>query len=139
MTKWCSEFSEGRTDVQDEQISCRPSLISDELLQAFEGEIRANRRVTIRELYHTIPEVSKITIHNAVLEKLGYRKLCAHWVPKILTDDHKMKGMGSALKFWTFLRTFRSSYPAISTCFFTKRNISQRKSSTTIMRCKKKS
>jgi len=25
------------------------------------------------------------TIHEAVTEKLGYRKLCARWVPKMLT------------------------------------------------------
>jgi len=30
VTKWCCEFSEGRTDVHDEQRSGRPSLISDE-------------------------------------------------------------------------------------------------------------
>jgi hypothetical protein len=56
---------------------------------------------TIRELLHIIPEVSKTTIHEAVLEKLGYRKLCANWLPKMLTDYHKTKRMGSALKFLT--------------------------------------
>jgi hypothetical protein len=53
----------------------------------------------IRELRHIIPEVSKTIIHEAVTEKLGYRKLCARWVPKMLTDDHKTKWMGSVLKF----------------------------------------
>ena len=43
--------------------------------------------------------MSKTTIHEAVTEKLGYRKLCARWVPKILTDHHKTKRIGSALKF----------------------------------------
>jgi hypothetical protein len=33
VTKWCSEFSEGRTDVHHEQRSGRPSLISDDILQ----------------------------------------------------------------------------------------------------------
>ena len=89
VTKLCREFSEGRTDVHDEQRSGRPSLISYDLLQEIEREIRANRRVTIRELHHIIPEVSKTTIHEAVTERLGYRKLCARWVPKILTDDRK--------------------------------------------------
>ena len=82
VTKWCREFSEGRTDVHDEQRSDRPFFISDDLLHEIEGEIRANRRVTIRELHHIIPEVSKTTIHEAVTEKLRYRKLCAFWVPK---------------------------------------------------------
>jgi hypothetical protein len=53
----------------------------------------------IRELHHVIPEVSKTTIHEAVTEKLGYRKLCSCWVPKMLMDKHKMKWMGSMLKF----------------------------------------
>jgi len=75
MRKWCREFSEGRTDVHNEQRSGRPSLIPDDFLQEIEGEIRANRRMTIRELHHIIPGVSKTTIHEAVTEKLGYRKL----------------------------------------------------------------
>ena len=57
--------------------------------------------MTIRELHHIIPKVSKTTIHEAVTEKLGHRKLCVSWVPKMLMDDHKMKRMGSALKFLT--------------------------------------
>jgi len=77
VTKCCREFSEGRTDFHDEQRGGRPSLISNDLLQEIEGEIRANRRATIRELHHIIPEVSKTTIHEAVTKILGYRKLCA--------------------------------------------------------------
>jgi histone-lysine N-methyltransferase SETMAR len=99
VTNWFCESSEGRNNVCDEQKSGRPPLISYNLLQEIEGEIRANRRVTIRELHHIIPEVSKTTIHEGVTEELGYRKLCARWVPKMLTDHYKMKQMGSALKF----------------------------------------
>jgi hypothetical protein len=101
VTKWCREFCEGRTDVHDEQRSVRPSLISDGLLREFEGEIRANGRVTIRKLHHIVPEVSTTTIPEAVTEKLGYIKYCARLLPKILTDDHKTKLMGSTLKLFT--------------------------------------
>jgi hypothetical protein len=94
VTKWFRESSKGRTDVRDEQKIGRPPAISYNLLQEIEGEIRANRHVTIRELHHIIPEV-----HEAVTEELQYRKLCACWVPKMLMDHHKMKRMGSALKF----------------------------------------
>jgi hypothetical protein len=87
VTKWCREFSEGRTDVHNEQRSGRPSLVSDNLLRETEGEIRTNRRMTIRQLHHISHEVSKTTIHEAVTEKLGHRKLCARWVPKMFTDD----------------------------------------------------
>jgi hypothetical protein len=50
-------------------------LISDDLLQETEREIRANRRVTIRELHHIIPEVSKTTIHEAVTKKNRVQKI----------------------------------------------------------------
>jgi len=53
------------------------------------------------ELHHVITEGSKTTIHEAVTERLGYRKLCARWMPKMITDHHKTKLMGSALKFLT--------------------------------------
>jgi hypothetical protein len=43
----------------DEQRGGRPSLISDDLLQKIEGEIRANQCGTIREFHHIIPKVSK--------------------------------------------------------------------------------
>ena len=101
VTKWCHEFSRGRTEVRDELGSGGPSLISNVLLQETEEEIRANRRVTLRQLHHVISEVSKTTIHEDMTEKLGYRKLCARWVPKMLTDAQKTKRMGSALKFLT--------------------------------------
>jgi hypothetical protein len=34
VTKWCRELCEGWIDVHDEQRSVRPSLLSDDLLQA---------------------------------------------------------------------------------------------------------
>jgi hypothetical protein len=43
VTKWCREFSEGRTDVHDEQRIGKPSLSSDNLLEKIEGEISAGR------------------------------------------------------------------------------------------------
>jgi hypothetical protein len=45
-------------DFHDKQRSDKPSLISDDLLQKTEGEIRANRCGTVREFHHIIPEVS---------------------------------------------------------------------------------
>ncbi|GFQ92838.1 uncharacterized protein TNCT_618931 [Trichonephila clavata] len=39
------------------------------------------------------------TLYEVVTVKLGYRKLCARWVPKMLTEEHKKKRMGFALDF----------------------------------------
>ncbi|GFW54147.1 uncharacterized protein TNCV_4372211 [Trichonephila clavipes] len=62
VTKWCRHFSEGRTDVHDEQRTGRPSVISDALLQRTEEAIRVNRRLKLKELHQIIPEVSMTTL-----------------------------------------------------------------------------
>jgi histone-lysine N-methyltransferase SETMAR len=45
--------------------------------------------------------VSKSLVHEIVKEKLDYCKLCAWWVPKMLTENHKKNRMGAALTFIT--------------------------------------
>ena len=67
VTKWYLEFSEGRTDVYDQQRSGKSYLISYGFLQEIERETRANRRVTIRGMYHIFPGVSKTTIIKYII------------------------------------------------------------------------
>ncbi|GFW32205.1 uncharacterized protein TNCV_2142871 [Trichonephila clavipes] len=66
-----------------------------------EEAIRANRCLKLKELHQIIPEVSMTTLYEVVTVKLGYRKLCERWVPKMLTKEHKRKWMGFALDFLT--------------------------------------
>jgi hypothetical protein len=54
----------------------------------------------IRELHHIIPEVCKITIHEAVT-KIRVQKIVRMLGAQNIMDDHKTKRMGSALKFLT--------------------------------------
>ncbi|GBL73251.1 hypothetical protein AVEN_82465-1, partial [Araneus ventricosus] len=37
--------------------------------------------------------------------KLGYRKFCVQWVPKMLTEIHKTSRMGAALEFLSWCHT----------------------------------
>jgi hypothetical protein len=61
--------------------------------------IMENRRVTIMELSSHVPQISRSLLHEIVTEHLLFRKLCAKWVPKQLTPEHKTKRMESALTF----------------------------------------
>ncbi|GFV43000.1 HTH_48 domain-containing protein [Trichonephila clavipes] len=45
------------------------------------------------------PQVSRTLLLEFVTQKLGYRKFCARWLPKLLTDRHKGQRMGAALTF----------------------------------------
>ncbi|GBM28442.1 hypothetical protein AVEN_33897-1 [Araneus ventricosus] len=64
-------------------------------------KIHEKSRFTIRMLCDEFPQISKTVFHDIVTNRLNYRKLCSRWVPKILTDVYKTKGLGSALTFLT--------------------------------------
>jgi hypothetical protein len=46
MVRWCMMFSEGRTNVHDDDRSGRPSLVTADLLDQVNEKIRENRRFT---------------------------------------------------------------------------------------------
>jgi hypothetical protein len=56
---------------------------------------------TVSDLSEEFPEISRSALYIIVSKNLGYRKLCARWVPKMLSDDHKTQRMASALTFLT--------------------------------------
>ncbi|GFV80322.1 HTH_48 domain-containing protein [Trichonephila clavipes] len=99
--RWVRDFKNGRTDVHDEARAGRPSA-SDETIAKVEAAMLEDRRTTVRELCEKIPEVSKTTIDKILTERLGYSKVCARWVPKMLTADHKRQRVEAAQEFLAF-------------------------------------
>lgn len=97
--KWVRAFKDGRTNIHDEERSGRPSVITDELIQKVDCKVKENRRFTISCLAEKFPAVSRSVLYEIVSERLNYRKLCSRWVPKMLSDEHKTKRLGSALSF----------------------------------------
>jgi hypothetical protein len=53
-----------RQDVHDEIRSGRPSVITDEIIQNIDENIRADRRLTIDELHQQCPEVPRTVLHG---------------------------------------------------------------------------
>jgi hypothetical protein len=86
---WCTAFDNGRTDVEDEQQSGRPSTsTTDDNVCRIEGLIQENRRIRLRDIADKL-NISICTVQNIVQEQPGYRKVCSCWVPKQLTDVQK--------------------------------------------------
>jgi hypothetical protein len=57
------------------------------------------RRVTVRELCEMIPDVSKTCIDKILTDRLGYAKVYARWVPRMLTEDHKRQRVEAACEY----------------------------------------
>ena len=102
--KWVRMFNEGRQNVHDEPGKGRKSVLNDSLISKIDAKIREDRRFTISSLSLEFPDISKSLLHDVVTSRLGYRKVCARWVPKMLTDDHKKRRKESAM---AFLKQYR--------------------------------
>jgi len=55
-------------------------------VRAVEEKNRENRRFTITSLSLHFPQISRSLLHKIVSDKLKFQKLCARWVPKMLTE-----------------------------------------------------
>ena len=49
--------------------------------------IMENRQMKVREIAEAV-DISTETVHNILHEKLHVKKLCARWVPRLLTLEN---------------------------------------------------
>ena len=84
--RWHKMFSEGRTLVEDEQHSGRPSATGTGDNTAWVREtVRADRRLTIRMTADGVT-MNRETVRLILTEELGMRKICA----KMVSRNHKV-------------------------------------------------
>jgi len=103
---WCSAFTNGRTDLDDEPRAGRPrSSTTDENVVHVESLIQEDRRRKVREIAVEL-DLPKSVVHEIVHDKLGFRKVSSRWVPKQLSEQHKFHRMGISLQ---LLERYRGS------------------------------
>jgi len=87
--EWIKKFQHGRTSVKDEKKAGRPSTsITDSNVEDARAMILENRRVTIDEVANHF-EISHCSAYDIIYNRLGFRKVCARWVPKEFTEEQK--------------------------------------------------
>ena len=82
-------FNEGRTNVDDEDWSGSPTVITEDLIKKVDDCIHENRWFTTDELNLLFIHASWSVIYDIVAEKLHDKKICVRWIPKTLTEEHK--------------------------------------------------
>jgi hypothetical protein len=75
--QWCRILKDGPTNVHDEERSCRPSVVSDDLVQNVDQEICEKRPYSISELSCEFPQISRTLLYNIITFRVGYQKFCA--------------------------------------------------------------
>jgi transposase len=85
---WVRHFKSGEYDNGDRPRSGRPATAATmENKDKFDALIRDDHLITTSELCAAIG-IGKPAV-MAIIRKLGYRKVCAKWVTKMLTVEHK--------------------------------------------------
>jgi histone-lysine N-methyltransferase SETMAR len=75
-----------KADLNDKPRGGRPVTATDKSRQDRVDElIRENRRIKQKEIAEALG-ISKERVGH-IISILGYRKVCARWVPRMLTDD----------------------------------------------------
>jgi len=87
--EWWKCFKEGRTSVDDDPRSGRPSTSkTDDNVAKVCEVIRSYCRLTVREVAEEL-SISKTVCHEILTENLGMHSSAAKFVPRLLTDDQK--------------------------------------------------
>jgi len=91
--KWAAEFKRGRTSLEDDPREGRPkSATIPEIIEQVHDKVLHNRRMKVREIAETIC-ILKVRVGYILHEELDMKKLCARWVPRLLTADQKRNRM----------------------------------------------
>lgn len=86
---WFRQFKEGRTSVEDDERSGRPSSgRNDENIARVCEKIFEDRRQTISNLCEVLG-LSFGTCQRILTEELGMHRIAAKFVPRLLTEDQK--------------------------------------------------
>ena len=89
ITHWIREFKSGRTDVLNAKpVGHRDFVISEEFVAAVKKLVDEDGRVTVTWLAETF-NTSYSIMWRIMHDHLGYRKLSARWVPRMLTDAQR--------------------------------------------------
>ena len=86
VTYWAAEFKRGRTSCQEELSQGDYSRNSEKIHKM----VLDDRRLKMHELADMV-DISKSAVHRMLTENLDMRKLCARWVPRLLTMEQKQR------------------------------------------------
>jgi len=88
---WFRRFKEGRTSVESDPCSGRPSTSrTEEMIAKIRRIVRNKRRLTVREIADDCG-ISVGSCDAILTDDLHMKRMCAKIVPRLLTDDQRQQ------------------------------------------------
>jgi histone-lysine N-methyltransferase SETMAR len=96
--KWAAEFKRGRTSLEDDPREGRPkSATSSKIIEQVHDMVLDDWWMKVLEFAETTG-ISKERVGYIFHEELDMKKLCARWVPRLLTADQKCTCMNISVQ-----------------------------------------
>ena len=90
--EWYQRFKSGRTSIEDDPKSGRPSTTKDDdNVEKILAVILQNRRLTVRDNAEEV-RICKISCHLILTDKWKMRRVAAKFVPRLLTCTKREPG-----------------------------------------------
>lgn len=87
--KWFTEFKCGRTNTEDAPRPGRPvEVTTSEMVDKVHDMVMDDPKLKVREIAETV-SISTERVVTILHEHCHMRKLCAKWVPRLLTEQQK--------------------------------------------------
>ncbi|UYV69359.1 hypothetical protein LAZ67_6003315 [Cordylochernes scorpioides] len=100
---YCKFLDKGRQNVHDDERSGRPVTATDNAaVAAVRNVVEVDRRVTIDEIMIRLPpgiEIGSSSIVTIMSDVFDFRKVCARWIPRLLSENHNQQRMEAARAF----------------------------------------
>jgi hypothetical protein len=89
VSRLATQFKCGRKEIANLPRGRPPDVATcDEMCQRVDTLVKTDRRVTIRSISDTFG-ISTERVHFILHKKLGLSRICARWVPRLLTETQK--------------------------------------------------
>ena len=96
--KWYSRYENGYESVMDEQRSGYPTSITSQKVQEIKELLDKDRRIMVREVSQR-EDCSVGTVHTIIHDNSNMRRLCARWIPIMLSERQKTQRVESCRRF----------------------------------------
>ena len=86
---WFKRFRDGRRSTENDKRSGRPNrAVTNDTVAKVDELIRGDRRIGVRDIMGAV-NIGANAANEIIHGRLGFRKVCARWVPHSLTADNK--------------------------------------------------
>ena len=95
--RWVKAFKAGKFSVEDDTHPGRPKTsVTKANIAAVKIMVRQDAQLSVKDIA-SCTGISEGSVQTILKKRLDLRKICARWVPHLLTEEQKTAGLGGSV------------------------------------------